>query len=60
MKNRIMSEKNSIVAIFESHNQAGDAVRELQQSGVNMTKLSIVGKDYPPLAMPNIIASSSR
>jgi uncharacterized membrane protein len=41
-----MSEKNSIVAIFESHNQAEDAVRELQKSGIDMTKLSIVGRDY--------------
>jgi uncharacterized membrane protein len=41
-----MSEKNSIVAIFESHNQAEDAVHELQKSGFDMKKLSIVGKDY--------------
>ena len=41
-----MSEKNSVVAIFASHNQAEDAVRELQKSGFDMKKLSIVGKDY--------------
>jgi uncharacterized membrane protein len=41
-----MSKQNSVVAIFESHNQAEDAVRELQKSGVDMKKLSIVGKDY--------------
>jgi len=41
-----MSEKNSVVAIFESHNQAEDAVRELQKDGFDMKKLSIVGKDY--------------
>ena len=41
-----MSEKNSVVAIFESHNQAEDAVRELQKCGFDMTKLSIVGRDY--------------
>ena len=41
-----MSEKNSVVAIFESHNQAEDGVRELQKSGFDMKKLSIVGKDY--------------
>ena len=40
-----MSEKNSVVAIFASHNQAEDAVRELQKDGFDMTKLSIVGKD---------------
>ena len=41
-----MSENNSLVAIFESHNQAEDAVRELQKDGFDMKKLSIVGKDY--------------
>jgi uncharacterized membrane protein len=41
-----MSEKNSVVAIFDSHNQAEDAVRELQKDGFDMKKLSIVGKDY--------------
>ena len=41
-----MSEKNSVVAIYESHHQAEDAVRELQKSGFDMTKLSIVGRDY--------------
>ena len=40
-----MSEKNSVVAIFASHNQAEDAVRELQKDGFDMKKLSIVGKD---------------
>jgi hypothetical protein len=46
MRNQIMSEKNSVVALFASHNQAEDAVRELQKDGFDMTKLSIVGKDY--------------
>jgi uncharacterized membrane protein len=46
MKNSNVSEKNSVVAIFTSHNQAEDAIRELQQSGFNMKTLSIVGKDY--------------
>jgi uncharacterized membrane protein len=46
MRNPVMSEKNSIVAIFDSHNQAEDAVRELQRGGFDMTKLSIVGREY--------------
>jgi len=46
MRNPIMSEQNSVVAIFESHNQAEDSVRELQKSGFDMKKLSIVGRDY--------------
>ena len=41
-----MSEKNSVVALFASHNQAEEAVRELQKDGFDMKKLSIVGKDY--------------
>jgi uncharacterized membrane protein len=41
-----MAEKNSVVASFETHNQAEDAVRELQKDGFDMKKLSIVGKDY--------------
>ncbi|MGD0693247.1 MAG: general stress protein [Terriglobia bacterium] len=41
-----MSEVNSVVAIYDSHSQAEEAVKELQRSGIDMKKLSIVGKDY--------------
>jgi hypothetical protein len=41
-----MSNTNSVVAVFASHEQADDAVRALQRDGFDMTKLSIVGKDY--------------
>ena len=41
-----MSVTNSAVAIFHSHAKAEGAVRELQRSGFDMKKLSIVGKDY--------------
>ncbi|MGO9115471.1 MAG: general stress protein [Thermoguttaceae bacterium] len=41
-----MSENNSVVAIFGTHNQAEDAVRDLQKDGFDMKKLSIVGRDY--------------
>ena len=41
-----MTDKNSVVAIFDSHDRAEDAIRELQKSGFDMKKLSIVGKDY--------------
>src|SRR5271165_7512269 len=46
MRNQMISEKNSVVAIFDSHERAEDAVRELQKAGFDMKKLSIVGKDY--------------
>ncbi len=41
-----MSDKNSVVAIFDSHDRAEDAIRELQKNGFDMKKLSIIGKDY--------------
>ena len=41
-----MSETNSVVAIYETHSQAEEAVKELQRAGFNMKKMSIVGKDY--------------
>ncbi len=41
-----MSEKNAVVAIYEDHSQAEEALKELQRSGFDMKKLSIVGKDY--------------
>jgi uncharacterized membrane protein len=41
-----MSKSNSIVAIYTSHTEAEAAVKELQQSGFDMKKLSIVGRDY--------------
>jgi uncharacterized membrane protein len=37
---------NSVVAIYETHSQAEEAVKELQRSGIDMQKMSIVGKDY--------------
>src|SRR5271166_6607666 len=41
-----MSETNSVVAIYKTHSQAEEAVKELQKSGLDMQKMSIVGKDY--------------
>ncbi len=40
------SNENAIVAIFDTHSLAEDTVRELQRSGFDMKKLSIVGKGY--------------
>jgi hypothetical protein len=39
-------DKNSTVAIYETHDQAEQAVKQLQKSGFNMKQLSIVGKGY--------------
>lgn len=41
-----MSEKNATIAICNNHTEAEQLVKELQKSGFDMKKLSIVGKDY--------------
>jgi 3-deoxy-D-manno-octulosonic-acid transferase len=41
-----MNKNNSIVAIYPSHTAAEAAIKELQQSGFDMKKLSIVGRGY--------------
>jgi uncharacterized membrane protein len=40
-----MNKNNSIVAIYKSHTAAEAAIKELQQSGFDMKKLSVVGRD---------------
>jgi uncharacterized membrane protein len=40
-----MKNGNSVVAIFQTHVEAENAVKELQKSGFAMKKLSIVGRD---------------
>lgn len=41
-----MAKENAAVAIYNTHTQAEAAIKELQKSGVDMKKLSILGKDY--------------
>ncbi len=41
-----MLDQNSVIAMFDQHTQAEEAVKQLQQAGVDMKKLSIVGKGY--------------
>ena len=41
-----MSNKNSVVALFDQHAQAERAVKQLQQAHFDMKELSIVGKGY--------------
>ena len=41
-----MTKSNSVVAIYATHTAAEAAVKELQQSGFDMTKLSIAGRDF--------------
>jgi len=41
-----VTKTNSVVAVYDTHSQAEEAVKNLQKSGIDMKKLSIVGKDY--------------
>jgi uncharacterized membrane protein len=41
-----MTQNEPVVAVYDSHKEAEDAVKELQKSGFNMKQLSIVGRDY--------------
>jgi len=50
-ENCTMSKKNATIAIFEDHTGAEDAVKELQKSGFDVKKLSIVGKDFTLMSM---------
>lgn len=40
------TEKNAAIAVFDSHSDAEEAIKELERGGFDMKKLSIVGKDY--------------
>ena len=41
-----MNKNNSVVAIYPSHTDVEVAIKELQQSGFDMKKLSIIGRDH--------------
>jgi len=41
-----MMDTNAVIAVYDNHSAAEDAVKELQKSGFDMKKLSVVGKDY--------------
>ena len=41
-----MTKTNLVVAIYDNHSQAEEAVKSLQKSGFDMKKLSIIGKGY--------------
>ena len=45
-----MSKKSVGVAILNTHGEAENAVKELQRSGFELEKLSIVGMDQPNVA----------
>jgi len=41
-----MTDTNAVIAVYEAHSGAENAVKELQKSGFDMKKLSVVGKDF--------------
>jgi len=44
--NTSITDPEAVVAVFNTHSEAENAVRQLQRGGFNMRKLSIVGKGY--------------
>lgn len=40
------NENELVVAVYKTHSDAEEAVRELQTAGFDMRKLSVIGKDY--------------
>jgi hypothetical protein len=41
-----MAGEGGVIAVYNSHVEAEDGIKQLQKSGFDMKKLSIVGKDY--------------
>ena len=41
-----MAKENAAIAVYDTHIQAEAAIKKLQKSGIDMKKLSILGKDY--------------
>ena len=46
-----MTTTNSVVAIYDTHEQAEHAVKELQQAGIDMKSLSIAARTHTPTNM---------
>jgi hypothetical protein len=41
-----MTDTNAVIAVYDTHAAADNAVKELQKAGFDMKKLSVVGRDY--------------
>lgn len=41
-----MAKENAVVAVYNTHTEAEEAIKKLEKSGIDMKKLSILGKDY--------------
>ena len=40
------TDPKAVIAVYNTHEEAESAVKELQKGGFDMKKLSVVGKDY--------------
>ena len=40
-----MTERNAVVAVYDTHPEAEEAIKKLERAGVDMRTLSVVGKD---------------
>jgi hydrogenase maturation factor len=45
-RTNIMNNNNCVVAVYKLHTEAEAAINELNKSGFDMKKLSIIGRDY--------------
>ena len=43
---KMNNEQSNIIAVYDSHDRAEDAVRRLHDAGFDMNDLSVVGQDY--------------
>ncbi len=46
MENKAQEDQSSAVAVFSDHSAAENAIRALKGSGFDITKLSVLGKDF--------------
>ena len=53
-----MAENNAVVGIYNSHTEAEASIKELQRSGFDMKKLSIVGRTITPKSTSSAITMS--
>ncbi len=42
----VQSQKNAVIAVYNTHEEAEDAVKQLEAQGFDMVHLSIVGRNY--------------
>jgi hypothetical protein len=40
------TDTNAVVAVYDKHSDAEEAIEELKKAGFDVTRLSVIGKDY--------------